>query len=358
VPLLRVSEFKDLISGRRRGVSAAALRTVLRGAEFAYAAAMRWRNHRYDSGHLPIERLCVPVVSVGNITLGGTGKTPMVEWLGRWYRQRGVRVVLVSRGYGAEQGSANDEALELEQRLPDVPHVQNRDRVAGAKMAIEEFESQLVILDDGFQHRRLGRDLDIVLIDALEPFGFDHVFPRGTLREPLGGLSRAHVIALSRADTISADDCRAIENRIRRYAPQATWIEVAHKPLGLLTADGRYESLAAIAGRRVAAFCGIGNPAGFRHTLASVGAEVTDFREFDDHHAYTREDVESLSKWVASLGVDAIVCTAKDLVKLRLEQLGDRPLWALAIELAITRGLEDFEAGLTKVIRLAGLIVA
>ena len=117
----------------------------------------------------------------------------MVEWIARWFRRHNVRVSIVSRGYRAEEGGRNDEARELEQKLPDVPHVQNPDRVAAAQIAVEELETQLIVLDDGFQHRRLARDVDIVLLDALEPFGFEHVFPRGTLREPLAGLRRADV---------------------------------------------------------------------------------------------------------------------------------------------------------------------
>lgn len=338
--------FRDLVSGRRRGVSAALLRALLRGGEMGYAAAMRWRNRSYDRGRWPAERVGVPVISAGNITLGGTGKTPLVEWLARWYRARSVRVALVSRGYGAELGAANDEALELEQRLPDVPHVQNRDRVAASRLAIDEFESQLILLDDGFQHRRLARDLDIVLLDALEPFGFEHVFPRGTLREPLSGLSRAHAVALSRADVVDAGERTAIESRVRGYAPHATWLEVVHRPRRLVGIDEHEQPLAALAGRRVAAFCGIGNPAGFRHTLACLRADVVELREFADHHAYTRDDVESLARWVESLDVEAILCTAKDLVKLRLETIGGRPLWALAIELEVTRGREELESRL------------
>lgn len=326
------------------------MRTLLRGAETGYAAAMRWRNFRYDSGRARIERVGVPVISVGNITLGGTGKTPMVEWLARWYRARNVRVALVSRGYGAEQGAANDEALELEERLPDVPHVQNADRVAAAKMAIEEFESQLILLDDGFQHRRLARDLDIVLLDALEPFGFGHVFPRGTLREPLGGLSRADIVVLSRADLVDTGERAAIAVQARGDARRATWIEAEHRPLGLVAADGRQEAIEAIADRRVAAFCGIGNPAGFRRTLARVGAEVVDLREFADHHAYTRDDVAGLAAWSAALDVAALVCTAKDLVKLRLNDIGGRPLWALAIGLEISAGGDELEARLARLL--------
>lgn len=346
--MFRPSEFRELASGRRRGTSAAAMRTLLRGAEFGYAAAMRWRNRRYDRGSLPIERVEVPVVSVGNITLGGTGKTPMVEWLARWYRSRGVRVAIVSRGYRAEQGAANDEALELEQRLPDVPHVQNRDRVAGAKMAIEEFESQLILLDDGFQHRRLGRDLDIVLIDALEPFGFGHVFPRGMLREPLSGLARADLVALSRADLVDAERREEIARRVRPYAPNAAWLELAHRPRRMIAADAAELAVDDLAGKRVAAFCGIGNPAGFRRTLEGIGANVIALREYPDHHAYSRDDVAALGQWVESLAVEAVVCTAKDLVKLRLAQLGRRRLWALAIELDILAGRDALEALLAK----------
>jgi tetraacyldisaccharide 4'-kinase len=352
--LFQPSTFRELISGRRRGISASLLRALLRGAEVGYAAAMRWRNDRYNRGRAAVEQAGVSVVSVGNITLGGTGKTPMVEWLARWYRARGVRVALVSRGYGAEQGAANDEALELEERLPDVPHVQNADRVAAARMAVEEFESQLILLDDGFQHRRLARDLDVVLIDALEPFGYEHVFPRGALREPLCGLARANVVALSRADLIYGGERRAIEARVARYAKQALWIEIEHRPQQLVGSDGRMAPLETIAGRPVAAFCGIGNPGGFRRTLASVGAQVLDLREFADHHAYSRDDVAVLAGWVESLDVDAVVCTAKDLVKLRLDRIGDRPLWALGIAVEITRGREDFEALLERFVPQEG----
>lgn len=344
------SEFRKLVSGRRRSLAAGIMRGVLRGAEVAYSAAMRMRNWRYDSGRAEIVRVDVPVVSVGNLTLGGTGKTPMVEWLARWYRDCGVRVTLVSRGYGAEQGARNDEALELEQRLPDVPHVQNADRVGAARLAIEEFECQLIVLDDGFQHRRLSRDLDLVLIDALEPFGFEHVFPRGTLREPLAGLDRADVVALSRADMVTADQRAAIEARIRRLAPRAIWCEVAHQPRQLLAADGQVRPIAELRGRRIAAFCGIGNPAGFRHTLLRAGAEVIGFREFPDHHAYSRQDVESLAAWANSLDIEMVVCTSKDLVKLQTDRLGRRPLWALVIELEILAGRNELESRLAAIL--------
>jgi tetraacyldisaccharide 4'-kinase len=344
--LTRASEFRDLVSGRRRGVGAAALRALLRAAEIPYTAAVKLRNRRFDSGRRPVERVGVPVISVGNLSLGGTGKTPLVEWLARWLRSRGVRVTIISRGYGAEAGARNDEALELEERLPDVPHLQNPDRVAAAKVAIEEFDCQCILLDDGFQHRRLARDLDLVLIDALEPFGFGHVFPRGTLREPLAGLGRAHAVALSRADFLEPRERAKIKAVVQRVAPQALWLELAHAPRRLESSAGKEQSLDWLRGRRVAAFCGLGNPAGFRRTLDGLGAAVADFREFPDHHPYQRCDIEALTAWGDGLGADALICTAKDLVKLRVEQLGRLPLWSLAIELKIISGQNELETRL------------
>lgn len=283
-------------------------------------------------------QVAVPVISVGNLTVGGTGKTPMVEWLARWFRERGVRVAIISRGYGAEAGSLNDEALELEQKLPDVPHLQNPDRVEAGLTAVEEFETQLILLDDAFQHRRIHRDLNIVLIDALEPFGYGHLLPRGLLREPVANLKRADVIALSRSDAVDEATRAAIRSKAMKHAPQAAWLEVAHRPHSLLSSAGEESSVDSLHGQRVAAFCGIGNPAGFRHTLDELGAEVVGFREFPDHHGYLRTEIEGLSSWIVSLQVDAVVCTHKDLVKVCLNSLGDRPLFALRIGLEISHG--------------------
>lgn len=348
--MLTPSEFRNLVSGRRQGIRAAALRLGLRLAEFPYTWAVDWRNRRYDTGAREIHRIPVPVVGVGNLTLGGTGKTPMVEWIARWLRRRGVRVTVVSRGYGAEAGARNDEAAELEQRLPDVPHVQNPDRVAGALMAVEEFDCQAILLDDAFQHRRIGRDLDVVLLDASEPFGFGHVFPRGTLREPLAGLRRAHVVVLSRAAMLSPAQREAIREEVRRLTPDAAWAEVTHAPQALCNARGEEKPLSSLAGLPVAAFCGVGNPAGFRHTLEICGYRVIGFREFADHYRYARADVESLLGWANELDVAAVLCTHKDLVKLGIDQLGNRPLWAVTIALEFLAGQSLLEA------KLAGLL--
>jgi tetraacyldisaccharide 4'-kinase len=352
--LLTASDFRAVISGRRQGIAAVAARAGLALAEIPYSLAMRRRNRRFDRG-LDVHRVGAAVVSVGNLTLGGTGKTPLVEWIARWYRARGVRVALVSRGYGGQAGGRNDEALELEERLPDVPHVQNRDRLAAARLAIEEFESQLILLDDGFQHRRLARDLDIVVVDALEPFGYEHVFPRGTLREPLEGIARADVVVLSRADLVEAEMRGVIQRRINRHAPSAAWVESRHAPRELRSASGRRQPLESLTGP-IAAFCGIGNPLGFRRCLEDRGFSVVGFREFPDHHRYTRADVDSLAAWSKSLAASALVTTHKDLVKLQVDQIGACPTWALVIEIEFLSGSALLEARLAPFVPLAGAL--
>ena len=345
---MNAAEFRELVSGRRRGVLASVGRGALRCAEVGYAAAMRVRNARYDSGRAASFQVDAPVVCVGNLTLGGTGKTPMVEWIARWFRARDVRVSIVSRGYGAQEGARNDEALELEQKLPDVPLLQNVDRVEGARTAIEEFESQVVLLDDGFQHRRLRRDLDVVLLDALEPFGYGHVLPRGMLREPLSGLQRAGAIVLSRADLVDEAERRRIESEVRRFNANAPWCEVRHAPRTLLNSQGVEAAPQSLAGKRVAGFCGLGNPAGFRRTLAGLGGEVVAFREFPDHHNYEQPDVEALVQLAQQSRADALVCTHKDLVKLRVDQLAGKPLWAVVVGLEFVKGEELLARELAK----------
>ena len=350
--MLSASEFRELASGRTRGWRATLLRTLLRLIETPYAWAMRLRNRAYDGGQ-GIVHVAVPVISVGNLTLGGTGKTPLVAWIARWLRAHDVRVTLISRGYGAEAASPNDEALELEQQLPDVPHLQNADRIAAAQVAIDEFDCQIIVLDDGFQHRRLARDFDVVLLDASEPFGLGHVFPRGLLREPISGLRRADCVVLSRADMIDADARLAIRGHVARFAPHATWVEACHAPDAWLSASSERRPLDMLAGQRVAAFCGLGNPLGFRHSLETCGLIVAGFREFPDHHPYERTDVESLIAWAAELGVAALVCTHKDLVKLDTDRLGPTPLWALGVRLDFLAGQADLEAELTALLPLS-----
>ena len=283
-------------------------------------------------------RAGVPVVSVGNLTLGGTGKTPCVDYVARFYRERELRVAILSRGYGSDSGP-NDEALVLEENLPDVPHLQGADRTALAVTAVEELESEVLVLDDGFQHRRLGRDLDLVLIDATCPWGYGYLSPRGLLREPPKALRRAGGVILTRCDQVSADALSKLKAEVARYAPGLPVAEATHRPTVAVNADGAERSLDEFRGIPATAFFGIGNPDAFRHTLAQLGIDVTAFRVFPDHHPYQRADVESLEQWCESMPHNGVVFTTqKDLVKLRIPRLAGRDLWAVRIELSVRAG--------------------
>ena len=343
------TSFREIVSGRQTGIGPAVVRSALSGAELPYTWAVRWRNRRYDRGKATIHRVAVPVISVGNLTLGGTGKTPMVQWIVRWLCGRGIPVAIVSRGYGAQRGQKNDEARELGQSLPDVPHVQHRDRVAAATAAIATTSAQVIVADDAFQHRRLARDLDLVLIDALEPFGFGHVFPRGTLREPLEGLRRAAIVCLTRADMVDERQRRAIEAEVRNIHPDVAWCEVAHQPCELLSASGERVSCTSLVDQPVAAFCGIGNPVAFHHTLTRIGCRIVGWREYPDHHSYTSDDLDSLRTFVSESGAALAACTHKDLVKLGIDRLEGIPLWAVRVEMDVRRGSEHLESALEQI---------
>ncbi len=325
--------FRGLADGSLRGVGPALLRMLLAGLAAPYGLATTARNAAYDRGLLASFPAAVPVVSIGNLTLGGTGKTPLVAWVVRQLLANGRQPAVVSRGYAAANG-LSDEAAELAILLPGTLHVANRDRVAGAAVAVDR-GADIVVLDDGFQHRRLRRNLDVVAIDATDPFGCDHLFPRGLLREAVGGLRRADAVVVTRASSISADqrrDLRTVVERVRGGSLPA-WMESDHRPVGLRTADGSSEPMATLAGRRIAAFCGIGNPAAFRATLLAAGCDLVGFRGFADHHAYDDRDLADLAGWARRAGAEHAVTTLKDLVKIQTPVLGDLPL--AAVEIAI-----------------------
>lgn len=327
----------QLIRGQSRGIGPRLARIGLRLASLVYGAAVAVRNWGYDRRWLASHHARVPVVSVGNLTLGGTGKTPLVEWIARWYRHRGVRVTIISRGYGQTEG-LNDEGRVLFDNLPDVPQLQDADRVALAAIAVDELDTELIVLDDGFQHRRLARDLDIVLLDALEPFGLGCLFPRGLLREPVGSLGRAGVVVLSRADLVSDVERASIRTEAERRCGPLHWVETRHAALDLIDSDGGSSPIEWMAGQSVAAFCGIGNPEGFRRTLLPLCREVVDFRIFPDHHNYSAADTGSLERWARGRAANLVLTTQKDLVKLRTRLLGTIPLRALRIGLEVTAG--------------------
>lgn len=349
---------RALISGERRGVLSTCARTGLSVASLFYGAGIHVRNFAFDRGWKKIERAAVPVISLGNLTTGGTGKTPFAAHVAKWFRERGIRVCLLSRGYGAAEGTLNDEALVLEQLCPDVPHLQNPDRVASARIAVEELDSQLLILDDGFQHRHVARDLDVVLIDALNTWGYGKLLPRGLLREPPSGLRRANLVVITRADQVSPDVLKSIRDQIGWHAlsnakgvDAPPILEIAFPPTRLINAIGETATLDFLRDQPIAAFCGIGHPSAFRQTLANCGFAVTAFREFADHHSYTPTDIAELSAWCDAANVAAVVTTQKDLVKFNDVRLGRTPLWAIEIGTQIMNGNDVFESALQRVLQ-------
>ncbi len=338
--------WEHLLSGESRGLSASLTRGALWVASGLYGAGW-WLRSQFSKKPVRLNR---PVISVGNLTVGGTGKTPAVAWIARWLRDRDIQVALLSRGYGGVDGGQNDEALLLGELLPDVPHLQGPDRANLGRVAIEELEAELLLLDDGFQHTRLARDLDLVLIDATCPFGHGHLLPRGLLREPVSGLRRAHAVLLTRADQVHPDQLASLRALLKRTFPDLPQIITRHNPVGLVR-EGTDEliPLQELAGKPVAAFSGVGRPEAFHRTLEQLGARLIDQRVYPDHFAYDREAVRDLRLWGSSLPEDTVMaCTRKDLVKLRLAELGGRPLYAPHVELEILEGVTILEEMLEK----------
>jgi tetraacyldisaccharide 4'-kinase len=343
-------DYRAILSGQRRDPLAVLLRGLLRGAALPYGWAVRRRNRGFDTGRTPAIRVAVPVISVGNLTVGGTGKTPMVAWIARRLRDHGLRVALISRGYGSAAGSENDEALELAERLPDVPHLQNPDRVAAAAVAIEELESQVLLLDDGFQHRRLHRDLDFVLIDATCPFGYGHLLPRGLLREPIAALGRADAVVLTRADQVAAAEREQVRSAVQTIQPAIHWAEATHQPTRLIRSGAPPLPLDWLRNRPIAALGGIGNPGAFFATLEQCGARLIHTLPLPNHFRFDRAQAERIVAQLERVGeAEGIVCTHKDLVKLRTDRFAGRPLMALEVQMQLSAGAAELERQLAEI---------
>jgi tetraacyldisaccharide 4'-kinase len=342
--------FHAIVSGQARGAWPNLLRTGLGLAAIPYGWAVALRNYSYDRDWLDKKKAEAPVVSVGNLTLGGTGKTPCVEYVARHCQNMGSSVAILSRGYGGLRGR-NDEALVLESNLPDVPHLQGTDRAALARRAFSEFGSEILILDDGFQHRRLERDLDLVLIDATNPWGLGHLFPRGLLREKPRSLRRAAMVVLTRCDQVDRPELKHLKEEVDRFAPGIPVGETIHRPAEWINSTHSRASLGDFAGRSAVAFCGIGNPEAFRKTLAGLGIQINAFETFPDHHRYSEQDLRDLEVLARDQPTDSLlITTQKDLVKIERSELGGRQLWALRIHLEFLSGQETLDRKLDQLL--------
>jgi tetraacyldisaccharide 4'-kinase len=344
--------YRSIMNGQRRDPLAFLLRPVLWILQLPYWIAITYRNLAYDRSWYKTHRCDAIVISIGNLTTGGTGKTPLVRYTARLLRQDAYQVALVSRGYGAADGENNDEAMELAATLPDVPHLQNPDRVASARIAVEELESQVILMDDGFQHRRLHRDLDILVIDATCPFGFGHLLPRGLLREPIASSRRAAAAVLTRADAVDDTTRKTIRDTVLRHSPNIVWAETVHRPTGLLQWPDLVAPLDSIASQPVAIICGIGNPDAFERTVQSTGAKVVHRIELPDHDPYDQETVSMIRQKLLEWGdsIARIVCTHKDLVKIQTDSIAGKPLVAIQIEIDFVSGKDAYDSIVRKVI--------
>ena len=343
---------EELLSGRSNSLSSILMRAGLWCLSQPYSAVIWGRNLAYDRNWKKVGRTTVPVVSVGNLTAGGTGKTPAVAMLARWFRERNIRVGILSRGFGAGIDGRNDEAKELEVLLPDVPHLQKPDRLASAQIATEELGMQMLLLDDGFQHRKIHRDLEIVLLDAREPFGFGHLLPRGLLREPLRSLRRADSVMATRADQVEPQKLAEIRTRVQRYNPKAAWLESEHKPVRLRNSNGETRDINWLCGKNVLGTCGLGNPEGFIQTLQACGANLVASTTFPDHHNYSAQDIQLLGKQASECAIkcDAILCSGKDLAKIDSMRIGQYELWSLDVEMTIRTGTAILEEYLERIV--------
>lgn len=330
---------------------------------------------RYSLAHR--KRLPCGVISIGNITLGGTGKTPAVIALAKNARQRGFAPCILTRGYrGKAKGpcfvstgegplmdarDAGDEAVLMAEALRGVPIVKGNDRHEAGMYAIERLELErknaemrnLFILDDGFQHWALYRDVDILLIDGTNPFGNGKLFPMGVLREPLSAIARADVIVISRTDgkmhrspledrevpRSSGEQLERLVQTVRRYS-SAPLFSARHEPVEFVTPSGRAVPLVDAERKRIFGFCGIGNPRSFRDILHRIGGEVTGFIAYRDHYRYGEAELRQISQSAMKSGAEWIVTTEKDIMRLKRFPLPDN-LLALRIEFRIDGAFYD-----------------
>jgi len=329
----------------------AALSVAYRAALVARDGAYRWRLLR--TGRLPC-----PVVSVGSLTLGGSGKTPTVELAVRTIQEMGALPAVLSRGYGratrgvqvvadrdavrADARHAGDEPLLLAERLPGVPVVVGENRYEAGRVAIERYGATALVLDDGFQHRTLAKDLEILVAQGRAPWGNARVFPRGMLREPLSALARADCVVVT--NPVGTDAVTAVLATVRRFNAHAAVLPARYRLHDVIeTRSGRRLPIADLVGRRLLAFAGLGSPRGFADTLDAAGVRRTGFAEFPDHHWFTPADLTELVRDARAAGAQGLITTEKDWVRLRELPPPALPLWVLPVRAALESGLDTWQ---------------
>ena len=377
----------DVIMGKREGTAAVLFGIFLQGFSYLFSGIVQLRLWLYRNRILRDQPLGCLVVVVGNLTVGGTGKTPIVEMFARALRDRGRKVAILSRGYkskappfwkkwwfwvnhteeapprvvsdGAtvllDSELAGDEPFMLARNLPGVVVLVDKNRVKAGAYAIKHFGCDTLILDDGFQYLPLKGRLNLLLVDKTNPFGNGFLLPRGVLREPVKHLSRASYVFLTKSKGRRDEELEAV---IRRFNPNAEIIECAHKPRYLQrVGNGERRQLAELRGKRIACFSGIAAPESFEAFLRDTGAKLLTRRQFLDHYRFTPEDLTEVFAEALAAGAEFVVTTEKDAVRLADETQFPLPLFYLRLEIEILRGAADFQEAVGKICFPRGVAV-
>ncbi len=332
--------------------SAAAL---LYAPGIAYRAAVRLRNALYDGGYLKTRRLPCPVISIGNLTVGGTGKTPVTSFLAGMLGDSGYRVAILSRGYGRRRGRqpllvsdgrsllvepdhSGDEPYLIARQNPSAAVAVGSDRVAAARLLSTTSPPEVVLLDDAYQHRPLRRDIDILLIDGRDPWGNGRMIPFGPLREPRSSVSRADALVITR-DVCPPD----VEDLLRQYNPDAALFRVRIEPHRFVTTDGSALDCTALKGFAAFAFSGIARPDRFEDDLRVLGIRLVGVRRFADHHRYRPRELDAIAREARQRGAEILLTTEKDMIRVTSAPEDGLPLYALALRV-ITQGGADLPA--------------
>ncbi|MDD3886666.1 MAG: tetraacyldisaccharide 4'-kinase [Victivallaceae bacterium] len=374
--------FLELIAGNRRSRFDLILRDILFIASRFYRMVTQCRIWMYDNRVIRNHALGCLVVSIGNLSCGGTGKTPVVEVFARTLSAQGRKVAILSRGYRSRKRSiwyklghmfrqpqmaippkvvsdghdlllesdfAGDEPYMLASNLRDVAVLVDKDRVKSGIYAIDHFGSDVIILDDGFQYLMLKPHINIVLVDSTDPFGNGHVLPRGILREPISNIRRADYIFLTKSD--GSPRLRHLKRFLRRHTSRAEIIECCHKPQYLVKmfSDGEQLPLTALKGTKVAALSAIARPESFEGFLEQLGAELVCKDHYADHHRYTRQEILDFINQAKAAGADMVVTTEKDAVRIPHFDRCDVPMFYMRIQIDILSGKESFDQCISRI---------
>jgi len=371
----------EVIFGERRGKKAALLRGVLFGLSKVFLIIVKGRRWLYEARIIRDHPLGVQVITVGNLTVGGTGKTPVVEKFARVLTDQGRKVAILSRGYRSKpppltqrwknklllqdeivpprvvsdgkslllnSEDAGDEPYMLASNLKDVVVLTDKDRVKSGRYAIEQFGCDTLLLDDGFQYWKLaGRRRDIVLVDAQQPFGNEHLLPRGTLREPPEHIRRADTIFITKSDGETA----GLRARIRKHNPNAGIIECIHWPLffeDVFNPDQR-EQIGWLKGKKVATLSGIAQPESFEQSLLQQGADLVYTKRFADHHRFNQQEILNTINRAKKRRAEVILTTQKDAVRFPKIDRRDLPIFYMRVEIKILSGAKDFDDCVRKI---------